>query len=305
MVNWKRSVISDLSNSFNNKFYIFGILLLTIAAYGFTFSNFSLGIDDFGYHYYMDFSSESYRNMIQQGRLLHVIFHYLGGLVDVVPFLNNFLSSLCMAASGIFLCSLLNVAVGNKMKNYQKLLFIGIYISYPAIAFKYIYDIDVLVTSLSYLCVVLAVIFAVSFSENFKICDGLLAIIFAIFAIGSYETFNTLYVCIVLAVLLLMCINKKFKFKELFISGCIQAALLTISILIYYGSVKLLQFVTNNQPIERTNIFTMQDSKKQIITGIFERLFNPRLFFTTEFLVSAIIFSLIIIFYTIYLKLIS
>ena len=119
-------MFDSINKDFKSKTYFIGIIVLTMAAFGFTFSRFSMGIDYIGSRYYLDFSSDSYANMIQQGRLLHVVFYYICGLVDVVPFLNNFISAILMSASGVVLVGLFDVASKKFLGIWQKLIFFGL-----------------------------------------------------------------------------------------------------------------------------------------------------------------------------------
>ncbi len=298
-IEWKQSVLSHLRESFDNKIYLLGILILTVAAYGFTFSHFSMGIDDFGSRYYLDFSQDSYANMIQQGRLLHVALYYICGLVDVVPFLNNFISALLMASSAVVLIALFEVSVGKKFNVCQKLIFFGLYISYPILAFKFIYDIDVVVTSLSYLCAPLGLVFGLSFIETKKVQDVVLAGAFLFVAIGSYETFNAVYICLVLMLFIFLCCFKDYKTNEVFAHGMILAAILGVAFALYYALVKLVQVLTHNPAYPRYNIFTSDASKLNAIKNILKKLFNPNLLFTVEFAVCVLIFIALVLWFII------
>ncbi len=298
-MNWKRSVFEAVGEDLKNRIYFLGIVILTVASFGFAFSHFSMGIDDFGSRYYLDFSHDSYANMIQQGRLLHVALYYICGLVDVVPFLNNFISALLMAASAVVLIALFDVSVGKKFNVWQKLIFFGLYISYPILAFKFIYDIDVVVTSLSYLCVPLGLVFGLSFIETKKIQDVILAGGFLFVAIGSYETFNALYICLVLMLFIFLCCFKDYKTKDVFTHGMILAAILAVAFALYYALVKIVQVLTGNPAFLRYNIFTSDASKLNAVKNILKKLFNPNLLFTVEFAVCVFVFIALVLWFII------
>lgn len=108
-----------------------------------------MGIDDFGLGHYMDLSPESSNNMLQQGRLLHIALYYLTGLMDVIPFLNNFLSAALIVFSALLLSGLADAASNGRFNTFEHVIFSGIYISSPVMAFKFIYDLDVVAVAVS------------------------------------------------------------------------------------------------------------------------------------------------------------
>ena len=58
-----------------NKIIFFSSLITAIACFGFTITSFSIGVDDPMREYYL--YSNGWGSMIQQGRLLHVVFNAL------------------------------------------------------------------------------------------------------------------------------------------------------------------------------------------------------------------------------------
>lgn len=301
-INFKKSIFADIKDNLDSRIFVFVSIFLTLATFGFTISHFSMGIDDFGMRYYLDFSPESYGNMIQQGRLLHVVLYYITGLIQVIPFLNNFLSAIIMAFSGIVFLSIFNVVGNFQLKNFQKLIFLGIYLSYPATAFKFIYDIDVIITAVCYLSVAVSIIYAFSFAESFKLKDLFLALLFIFISIGGYESFNAVYVCGVLLVLIILYIYQNFKISQIFKQGGICALLLTVSFITYYGLVKIVQLLTNNAAYQRYNIFKNINDIVSIIKTILTKMFNFRLFFTVEFTVCVVLFIIIMLYFTLIKK---
>lgn len=301
-INFKKSIFSDVKENLNSRLFVFGAIFLTLATFGFTISHFSMGIDDFGMRYYLDLSPESYGNMIQQGRLLHVVFYYVLGLVDVIPFLNNFLSAIIMAFSGIVFLSIFNVVGDFQLNSFQKLLFLGIYLSYPATAFKFIYDLDVVITAVSYLFVAISIIYAFSFAENLKLKDFMLAFLFIIISIGGYESFNAVYICGVLFVLIILYIYRNFKISQIFKQGSLCALILAVSFFIYYGLVKVVQLLTHNPAYPRSNFFKIDSGKLSIIRWVFTKMFNSKLFFTVEFVICIFVFILVILYFSVFKK---
>ena len=298
-MDWKKRVFSHIRDDLNNKVYVWGLILLTLAAYGFTFAHVSYGIDDFGVRHYLDLSPENHGNMLQQGRLIHILFYFVGGLVDVIPFLNNFLSAVLMTVSAVLFNGLFAAATDNRFNTFQKLTFLGFYISYPLLAFKFIYDLDVLVTALAYVCVALSLVFGFAFTETHKLRDGVAAAVLALLAIGSYESFNALYICAVLLVFILLCIFKNYEAKRVWGNGFILAGILVADLAVYYGVVKLLQTLTGNPAYSRYNIFSANGSVVDIVKRVLKKLFNPALLATVEFMVCIVLFIAVIVFFLI------
>ena len=294
-IDWKKRVFSGIHRDLNNKVYVWGLVMLTLAAYGFTFAHVSYGIDDFGVRYYLDLSPESHGNMLQQGRLIHLLFYYVGGLVDVIPFLNNFLSAVLMTVSAVLLNGLFAAATNDRFNTFQKLTFLGFYISYPLLAFKFIYDLDVFVTSVAYVCVALSLVFGFSFTETHKWRDGLLALALAIVASGCYESFNALYICTVLFTFILLCVFREYETKRVWGDGLTLAGILAADLIVYYGVVKLLQTLTGNPAYARYNIFSATESPLVVVKQVLQKLCNPHLLATVEFMVCIALFAAIIV----------
>jgi hypothetical protein len=278
-------VTISIKSLLQSKVYLSALILVTIAAFGFEVTHFSLGHDDFGVNQYLNFESSSYGNMLQQGRLTHLILYYLTGLVDVVPFLNNFLSAALLAFSSLLLMALFDTAAGGQFTTSQKILFSSLYVSYPIIAFKFIYDLDVVVTMLGYVLVALATIFGFAFLQSRRYRDAIIAVVCLFFGIGAYESFNAVFVCIVLFTLIMLVLFRETGFRSLVKWGLILAIILVISFAAYYGAVKVLQALTNNMPYERTTLFNSGFPILRSLKQIAVTLFNPQVFFAIEFVV--------------------
>lgn len=282
---YKDSVKSMLKN----KSYVIALVLITIAAFGFEITHFSLGIDDFGINHYMDLSPDKVGNMLQQGRILHIMMYYLSGLVDVIPFLNNFIGSLLFFFSAVFFMALFEVVSEHEFSTLQKIIFSGLFVSYSITSFKFIYDIDVVVTMMSYVCVPLSVAFALDFCDTKKIGSFIKSVCFLFIAIGSYESFNAVYICTIIFSLILVAIYKDEKTINLIKKGMVCCVILITSLVVYYLLVKVLQVMTGNIPYARTNIFSMGFPIANVLRSIINRLLNVNLFFAIEFVIFAII----------------
>lgn len=293
---------NTLQEIMRNKVFITSLILIVIAAYGFTITHFSMGIDDFGVNHYMNLKPESVGNMLQQGRLVHIFFHYVVGLADVIPFLNNFLGVLMLMMSSILYVGLINLISNHAFSTFKQIIFAGLFTTYSIISFKFIYDIDIVVTMLSYMCTPLAVVYAISWIESKKPTDFLKSMAFLAIAISSYESFNTLFICSVLFALILLAIFRKTDTKTLFKIGIKCALILLITFSSYYLVVKAAQYVTGNVSYVRNSIFSDGYSILSTCKTIAGRLLNRELFFAMEFSAFAVISVLLSIYYSVHEK---
>lgn len=113
-----QTVRASVMKLLRNRAYILFLVLIGIAAFGFTVTHFAMGIDDFGIGHYMDLSPDSSNNMLQQGRLLHIVLYYLTGLMDVIPFLNNFISAVLIVFSALLLSALADAASNGRFNTF-------------------------------------------------------------------------------------------------------------------------------------------------------------------------------------------
>ena len=60
-----QTVRASVMKLLRNRAYILFLILIGIAAFGFTVTHFAMGIDDFGIGHYMDLSPDSSNNMLQ------------------------------------------------------------------------------------------------------------------------------------------------------------------------------------------------------------------------------------------------
>lgn len=284
-----REVRASVKKLLKNSLYITFLILLGIASYGFTITHFAMGIDDFGLGHYMDLSPESSNNMLQQGRLLHIVLYYLTGLMDVIPFLNNFISAALIVFSALLLCGLADAASNGRFNTFQQIIFAGLYISSPVSAFKFIYDLDVVAVSISGVCCVLAVIMGFEFLESRKKAGLFKTLGLFFLAVSSYESFNAVIICLVLFVLLLLCLYRDKKPRELCLAGLKLAGMLACALAAYYILVFLLQLLTGNNGHERLNLFNRGRPVIELLKEIARRLINFKLFFIAEFAAAALL----------------
>lgn len=284
-----QTVRASVMKLLRNRAYILFLVLIGIAAFGFTVTHFAMGIDDFGIGHYMDLSPDSSNNMLQQGRLLHIVLYYLTGLMDVIPFLNNFISAVLIVFSALLLSALADAASNGRFNTFEHIIFSGIYISSPLMAFKFIYDLDVVAVAISSACCVLAVISGFSFLQSRRKGELFFALGMLLLTISSYETFNAVFVIMVLFALLLMALFTDKKPKELCLAGLKLALMLVAALVIYYLVVTVLQVCTNNLNHTRLNLFNRGRPVIDLLKSIAYRLLNFKLFGMAEFAAAAVV----------------
>lgn len=216
-----------------------------ILCFGFTITNFSIGVDDMGRDYYL--YSDKTGNLVQQGRLLHLAINYLSDSVAFIPFFTEFTGASLYVLSAVLYCALFQYITDSKLSTTSLTCFSCIYISSSILVEKFIFQLDVIAVMLSYCLSVIALMFAFRFVKEKKIWLFVKATLVLAAAIGSYESFVPLYFCGVFVVFILeIIVNKENKtFRELLYEGLWYAAILCTALAIYYRLVKHLQLVTD------------------------------------------------------------
>ncbi|MGN0568931.1 MAG: glucosyltransferase domain-containing protein [Candidatus Fimenecus sp.] len=243
---FKNYLVDDI---LKNKLIVISSLLIAVMSFGFAVTNFSIGVDDTAsYHYLHTFG---WGNMLQQGRLLHILFDRVTGYLEFIPFLNEFIGACLFWLSAIFFCALFQYVTNGKLNNFVLAVFCGIYISFPITAEKFIYSLDVIVTMLSYVCVAYSLAKAYEAIYLKKKISFLISVIFLIIGIGAYESFIFLYISGVFAIFLLKCIfsESKVKLTDTILKGFGFLAILLIAFSVYYAAVYISQLAMHQYGI--------------------------------------------------------
>lgn len=275
------------------KKYMAVLLFCTVASFGFEMTHPSLGIDDFGVDHYMSLDPSDSGNMLQQGRLLHLVFFYMLGLADVVPFFGPFLGACLLAVAALLLSACLEEASSRSFSWAELALFSALFISYPVVAFKFIYDIDVVVTMFSYACCSAALYMGLLFEKSGERWLFVVQVILLMASIGSYESFNAVFVCEVLFVLSLRAIYDHSTVRQIIFSGLKYAAALLLAIISYYAMVKFFQFVTENPAYARSNLISSGGSLWESVDNVVSELRASPFFFASEFVLSLVLLAVI------------
>ena len=229
----------------DNKRILVLVILTTVLCFGFTICNYSIGVDDPARNHYL--YSSLVGSMIQQGRLLHVLVNGLTGIVDFIPFLNDFLGAALFGFSALLFCALLQYITKGKLRDFSCIAFCCIYISYSITNEKFIYQLDVVVTMLSYCLTALGLVYSYQYAQEKKLSLFFKSVGCLVLAFGSYETFVFLYFCGVFAIFILeIVINKKsLTIKEIILEGLKYALILITAMTLYYSIVCIVQLLTN------------------------------------------------------------
>lgn len=232
-----------------------------ILCFGFTVTHFSIGLDDMANEHYLYTNGRG--SQIQQGRLLHHVLNLLTGTVEFIPFFNDFLGAALFCLSALLFTGLFHYVAGGHLSTAALTAFCCVYISHPIINEKFIHNLDVTATMLSYCSTALALVYAHMFTTKKKPRFFWKAVAALAVALGSYESFIFVYICGVFAVFILRILvnGEQMRFRQLLKDGLRSAAVLLMAMLIYYGIVTLVQLATGQYGMyERANAWTNREA---------------------------------------------
>ncbi len=226
----------------SNRIFCFSILFVTVLCFGFTITNYSIGIDDPCANHYL--YSDEWGSMIQQGRLIHVLYNAVTHSLEFLPFFNDFLGVSLYALSAILFSALFSYITQSKLSVQCLSIFCCVYISCPIIAEKFIYNLDVIVTMMSYCAVALSLL--CTYNASHSKWNNLKAVLWLMLALSSYETFGFVYTCGVFSIFILRIVvnNEELSFRQIFCDGIKYALILIISYILYYSLVVLVQMLS-------------------------------------------------------------
>lgn len=233
-----------LREIFQNKALVFIVVFTGILCFGFPVTHFSIGIDDPARNYYL--YSHNLGSMIQQGRLMHVAFNFLTHSVQFIPFFTDFVGAVLYVMSALLFCGVFQYITDSRLSSSALTAFSCIYISSSILAEKFIYQLDVIVTMLSYCCAALAMLYAYQAVKEKHHNAYWKATLLLMMAVASYESFTSLYICCVFAIFLLegLVNQEALTLRKLLSEGLRYAGILCAALILYYGLVYLLQAAT-------------------------------------------------------------
>lgn len=249
-----------------NKLLVTLTVLVGVVCFGFTITNFSMGVDDVARGYYFYTSNEG--SMIQQGRLLHIALNALTHSVQFIPFFTEFVGAALYVLSALLLCGVFQYVAEGRLSKASLAVFACVYLSSSILTEKYIYHLDVLATMVSYCCNALALLYGYRFVKERRKALFFPAAALLMGAIASYESFIFLYISGVFALFILemVKINGKKSFRELLTEGVTYALILLAAVAVYYGLVVAVQLATGqfgifSRTAERADLSFMELTK--------------------------------------------
>ena len=232
-----------------NKILLFCTVLTAVLSFGFAVTHFSIGIDDMASSYYL--SADSLGNMVQQGRLLHMDLNTLTRTLEYLPFFMDFVGAFLFTVSALLYCALLQYVTEGKLTTAALTVFTCVYLSSSITVEKFIYQLDVMVTMLSYCCGAIALMYAREYVKEKDFSAFLKAFALLVLSIASYESFIFLYVCGVFAVMILEALycDGYRSFRSILRDGLKYALVLLLTVFLYYALVAVVQLTTGQYGI--------------------------------------------------------
>lgn len=212
-----------------NKFYIISIIIITILAYGFYITNYSIGVDDFSQDRYV---TGTY--LLSQGRWGNVLLARILNNTSFVPFWTEFLAIILLLSMSTILVTFIKKEIGNVVnKTIYYVLFSGTLITYPVIHHIFLYNLANVISVLSDMAMIIIAI--VIYENVFNLKNEKVPIICCIimpFFISMYEaSCQTFLVFSFIISFIALCKNNENKKKILSYIVTI-ITMLAISILI-------------------------------------------------------------------------
>lgn len=219
-------------------------IFVAILSYGFVITHYSVSIDDPAAWHYLH--TNNLGSMIQQGRLSHVLLEWLTGKLEFIPFFNDLVGVALFVFSALVLCVVFQYVTNQTFSSMSLAVFSGVYLSYSLINEKFIYNLDVIVTMLSYLAFAFAMLrsYQVVIERNIKALPG--AVGWTILSISSYESFIFLYGTGTFFLFMLRIYGKKepMTIGKVLVKGMEFLGILVAACIVYYGTVVVVQLAT-------------------------------------------------------------
>lgn len=175
----------------NNKVYIFSIILVAILSYGFTITNFSVGVDDLCFDRYV---TGGY--IFAAGRWGTPLLYTILQIFEFTPFWLEMIVTILTVLMGIIFTAFLKKECSSKLKNIHYIIATSILISYPILHQSFIYqstNLSVIISNLVLMIIPILIYEHLPKKENFKMC--LLFSIILPFFISMYESCCQTYIC--------------------------------------------------------------------------------------------------------------
>lgn len=219
-----------MNEKFLNKSYYLWTVFVAILCYGFTLTNFSMGIDDEAFNNYFENNA-----LLSQGRWGYLIMKKLLNSYEFLPFWRDFIA-ICLVIFGLTLFNLIFIKYSDGLwNNTLSIIFTCIAVSFPYIASLFIFMMTTVETGLVYVLVAFSVYFYFYWSFLGKHWVNLIYSVFILaFAIAFSETAPVVFLLIFfITYFLRVVVNKDTKLSVFFLSILKTVAMILTSIALW------------------------------------------------------------------------
>ncbi len=264
-----------------DKEYWCPVLLTTILCFGFTLTNYAIGIDDPTpqFIWYM----ESYRALLMQGRWGYKIISLLVNISEFLPCWMDLLSVFIYLLTDMIWVNLFFKVSGSKFQKISGVIFACLYISFPYLARIFIYMSADLLSACNMLFASLAVqnIWKVFEEQKEKRKNFILAITYIAIGYGFYESTIVYFICGVMILFFLkykyisidkfsLFLNKMVLMLGIGLGGIFFSKIILYFILKYYG-MNGIEYAGGYiaYTLEKNIIIQIWDTIQKLIYGVF------------------------------------
>lgn len=205
--NYKEIFISFIKN----KKYIVSIIFVAILSYGFTITNYSIGVDDLCFDRYVEGTY-----ILSAKRWGTWLLYNVLNITTFSPFWLDFIVATLMCITAIVVCTIIKKIVKDKINIWGYIIFSAIFISNPLISQFFMYQSTNLTVVISNLIAICAATILFENAINIKNKKSLLLpSVLLILAISMYEACIQTFLVMLFILLLIKTITDKMKFKEM------------------------------------------------------------------------------------------
>lgn len=176
---------------FNNKTYVVTIILVAILSYGFTITNFAIGVDDLGFDRYV---TGTY--ILSAGRWGVTLLYSLLQIFEFTPFWLELVVTIFIVFMAIIFTTFLKKSMQGKLNTWHYIIVSSMLISYPMISQAFIYqstNLAVVVSNLAFIIIPILIyeMYKKHINSRAYLLIGLIIPIF----ISMYESCCQTYLC--------------------------------------------------------------------------------------------------------------
>ena len=289
----------------NNKTYVFSIILIALLSYGFTISNFSVGIDDLCFDRYV---TGTY--ILSAGRWGTTALYTILQIFSFTPFWLELVVTLLTVIMGIVFTAFLKKQFLGNMKNIHCIITTGMLISYPILHQSFIYqstNLSVIISNLALMIIPILIY------ENYKNIKNLKNYAFSIaiipFFISMYESCCQTFILMTCVIAFIEIFNNEKNreiTKNVIIYLFISVLILICSIILNFLITMIIEVILNSNELlmpdySSKGIPWLKFSNKNISllleNNILNKLHNDfvELSFVRDFMIIAILTLIITI----------